>query len=82
MPNPLYIYITYKISKLILKIEFLNKPTLFLFIHSQMVSLNFKQFSLASVQSFVYAQLVTGLNTIFCLHSVECKHSSISNNSV
>ena len=52
----------------------------------------FKQFSLAQVQFFVYTQLNVktvlfqtiqfSTSTVFCLHTVKCKNSSISNNSV
>ena len=46
MPNRFYTYTNYMISKHILKITFLNKSQLFFFC-TQMVSLNFKQFSWA-----------------------------------
>ena len=52
----------------------------------------FKQFRLASVQSFFYTQLNVktvlfqiiqfSISTVFCLHTVKCENSSISNNSV
>ena len=55
MPNPLYI--KYTIPKHILKITSLNEPEPASFTRFQMVSLNFKQFSSASVQFFVHTQV-------------------------
>ena len=58
MPNPLYIYIKYMISKQILKITFLNKPELHFFFCTQL-------------NGFTQLQTIQfSISTIFCLHTV------------
>ena len=68
-PNPFYKYIKYIISKHILFITFLNKPE-FIFLHTV------KWFQLISNNSLSHKY------TVFCLHTVKSKNSSISNNSI
>ena len=79
-PNHFYTYIN-MISKQILKIRLLNEIELG-FLHIV------KWFHLISNNSVLHkyrlllTQLVIGLNRVFCLHTIRCTNSSISNNSV